>query len=302
MVSVYKQIYRYTHTRGYRHNENFWPHLKIKRSAAGDITHLSYHGQNINLVNLEQLRQQRQNPLLLVASGPSVNTIAFHQLPKMDSMGVNGAYQLLLPHRYQLYVISDRDFIAKRADITADIIADENLLLFTTTACLVDIINRFSSTIVRCHIAIIEDVEEKTYQKRIQRNDFNELLKSSIDKGIYSISDQVGFSHDIRHGVFDAATVTYWALQIAIYLGYEVIYIAGLDMNNFEQPRFYENVTNKQPTLLAKNFSNLILPSFQYASQIIRQRGREVYNLSLHSALDDSIFPKIAYQSLISKE
>ncbi|STU54949.1 lipopolysaccharide core biosynthesis protein RfaZ [Klebsiella pneumoniae subsp. ozaenae] len=55
-----------------------------------------------------------------------------------------------------------------------------------------------------------------------------------------SSAPDICFSTDIRQGIFDAGTVVYWALQILAWLGFNTILVSGLDMTNFNQPRFYE--------------------------------------------------------------
>ena len=52
---------------------------------------------------------------------------------------------------------------------------------------------------------------------------------------------RVGFSGDIRRGVFSAQTVIFEALQVAAFLGYRQIFILGMDLNAGPgQARFYE--------------------------------------------------------------
>ena len=46
MGSLYKQIYRYTRPRAFRHNENLWPYTKITRAESGEIRTLQYKGQH----------------------------------------------------------------------------------------------------------------------------------------------------------------------------------------------------------------------------------------------------------------
>ena len=42
MGSLFKQIYRYTRPRAYRHNENLWPFTRITRAPSGEISALRY--------------------------------------------------------------------------------------------------------------------------------------------------------------------------------------------------------------------------------------------------------------------
>ncbi|STV21937.1 lipopolysaccharide core biosynthesis protein RfaZ [Klebsiella pneumoniae subsp. ozaenae] len=45
MGSLFKQIYRYTRPRAYRHNENLWPFTRITRAPSGEISALRYKGK-----------------------------------------------------------------------------------------------------------------------------------------------------------------------------------------------------------------------------------------------------------------
>ena len=67
-----------------------------------------------------------------------------------------------------------------------------------------------------------------------------------------------GFSTHMYDTVFDYYTVAYTALQIMSGLNYQHIYIAGVDMNNFDLPRFYETLDVKQPTLLNQHTQSII--------------------------------------------
>lgn len=60
MGSLFKQIYRYTRPRAYRHNENLWPWVKIRRAASGEICTLQYKGKTVPLVDLTSLRNSMQ--------------------------------------------------------------------------------------------------------------------------------------------------------------------------------------------------------------------------------------------------
>ena len=75
MGSLYKQIYRYTHPRAFRHNENLWPYTKITRGESGEIRTLQYKGQNIPLVSLSALKNSAHGEVLLSATGPSTRGI-----------------------------------------------------------------------------------------------------------------------------------------------------------------------------------------------------------------------------------
>ena len=60
MGSLFKQIYRYTHRRAFRHNENLWPFTHITRAASGEIRTLKYKGKTVPLVNLSELKDSAE--------------------------------------------------------------------------------------------------------------------------------------------------------------------------------------------------------------------------------------------------
>lgn len=296
MATFFKQIYRYSHPRAYRHNENLWPYVKITRSATGEIVRLIYKKKSVPLVPLSELKDACSGKVLLTATGPSVNDISFERFPEMPALGVNGAYFLHNQVNFTLYLIVDMGFIDQRPDIIANIIRNENLLFFTTVQGIVRIIDSFSLAAIKCRLVAIEDIACKIYQPRIADS---ELHAETVHyEGIVFSEKKIGFNKDIRSGIFDAGTVVYWAFQLLSFMGFKLIYLAGLDMNNFHQPRFYENEQEKLPSFLPEKLDTIIRPSFRHASQVMKSENITVINLSLASAIEDDIFEKVSYNDI----
>lgn len=87
MGSLFKQIYRYTRPRAYRHNENLWPFTRITRAPSGEISALRYKGKTVPLVSLSALKNSMQGEVLLTATGPSTRNIDFSLLSKTIQIG-----------------------------------------------------------------------------------------------------------------------------------------------------------------------------------------------------------------------
>lgn len=295
MSSLFKQLYRYTRPRSYRHNENLWPWARIDRRATGEIASLRYKGQSVPLVALSDLQGSYRGDVLLTATGPSVNSIDFSRLPPMTTLGVNGAYSLEDRRRFDLYIIVDMGFIDRKSALIARIIANRQLLLFTTLHGIARLIDRFGLAAIQCRLVLIEDACYRIYQPAIATGEMAEHLQQDSRYVFSTPHPEIAFSRDIRAGIVDAGTVVYWALQILLFLGFSRFYIAGLDMTHFHQPRFYETEQDKLPSFLEEKFDTLIVPAFSLAGDILRQRGIEVINLSVNSALGDSIFKKVSY-------
>ncbi|WP_061799605.1 hypothetical protein [Serratia ficaria] len=293
MGTFFKQIYRYTHARPFRHNENLWPYVKIKRAASGEIVELRYRKRPVPLVRLADLQGGFTGDVLLTATGPSVKNLCLENFPAMPAMGVNGAYFLHDRVDFRFYVIVDMGFIDQKPEIIGEIIDDPRLTLFTTVHGIAKIIDTFSLERVKCGFAVIEDAAFKIYQPKIANDDLWPVYQDNPAVVFAADRKDIAFSHDIRSGIFDAGTVAYWAFQILTFLGFERLYIIGLDMNNFHQPRFYEAAENKLPTDLADKVAGLVMPSFSHASQLMKARNITIKNLSITSAISNDIFDKV---------
>ena len=153
MGSLFKQIYRYTRPRAYRHNENLWPFTRITRAPSGEISALRYKGKTVPLVSLSALKNSMQGEVLLTATGPSTRNIDFSLLSKtIPVMGVNGAWHLADRLHFSLYTIVDMEFFDKKPDIIRAIVSQPDILLFTTMHGIAKIVDRHADAL-RCRLA-----------------------------------------------------------------------------------------------------------------------------------------------------
>lgn len=291
--SFLKQVYRYSHTRPYRHNENLWPYVKIERGDGGEITALYYKHRPVKIVPLSKLHNSCQGEALLTATGPSVKTLRFENIPVMPAIGVNGAYFLNQQVNFRFYVIVDMGFIDSRPEIVRNVIQRTELTLFTTVHGIVRILDRFGQEAIRCRLTVVEDASCKIYHPRLESGELHDYYHRENGVVFSKENRTLAFSQDIRCGIFDAGTVAYWAMQIIAYLGFKQLFIAGLDMNNFHQPRFYETEQDRLPTFLADKVESLVIPAFRHAGAVMKKQQIAIKNLSLHSAIESDIFEKV---------
>ncbi len=286
--SITKTIYRNTCGKKMKHNMNFWPHICISRNINGKIETVFFNKRKIDIANFEL---SSGKPLIIIASGPSVLDIDidFFDSEKFDILGVNGAYKLSKSVNFKYHVIIDRTFIVNRFDIVLDILNNNSLTLITTMDCLNEILIKDCLVVIKCNIVIIEHIDQPVYKKKKELSDIvsNELV---VDKNI-------AFSFNLNKGFYDGNTVAYAALQIAFFLNYKEIYFAGLDMCNFNKPRFYENSEDILSTELDKSLKNIIIPCFNLSEELAKKNGIIIYNLSMFSTINS--FKKIEF-NLIS--
>lgn len=284
--SIYKFIYKHSHPRSYRHNRLYWPHYRVERNPQGELTKI-YFKQRLVADNT-QLEHSHNTMCMLVATGPSVGQVdkTLFQRSDIDYIGVNGAISLD-DVKFRYYVIIDLNFTKKRFDLVKRVLGSR-CTLFTVPRCLDLILKRMRSSEIHCDIKVLELV----YEGEIERF-FGPKVRVDTAKDHFLYFDSFGFSDHIFDAVFDYFTVTYVALQIIGALQYRKVYIAGLDMNQFTQPRFYENAANKQSTML-DHYSDIIFPAFDAAAKIFRRKNVQVFNLSADSAVES--FEKIPRQ------
>ncbi|MEQ6277099.1 lipopolysaccharide core biosynthesis protein RfaZ [Kluyvera huaxiensis] len=285
---VCKTTYRLTHSEKYRHNKNFWPYFKVEREPSGTIHNVFFKKEKLN--NIEIAHVEKTKPLLIMASGPSVNGIARQFFDDhFDYMGVNGA-SAMTAITFDWYAIIDKSFVIERIDLVREMVSREELVLFCPCKCLASICALVPWEEIRCKFKIIETVTNSTVHQFL-----GATYPVTADEAPFYWRNGVGFSDDINRVLFDYGTVTYPALQIACALGYKEIYLAGLDMNNFTTPRFYEQKENMLSTRLERDF-NPVINAFITAQLYCEENNIHVVNLSPASAVN--AFPKVAWDSV----
>ena len=301
--SLIKQVYRYTRPRNYRHSEKLWPYIGIKRDADGCFCEPRYLGKAIPVLSLDDVAAVRADDLVIVASGPSINQLDLTALLQADWMAVNGSPSVL--ERYpnkplQYYAVIDQGFVQDRIHTIAQVLANPQVVFFTNLFCLRKIYELIGYKSVVAKVVIFEDRQKAVYLPKVEFAEMAQLAQDSAAKLLWRKEHNVGFTRDMYRGYVSGGTVVYFALQIAAALGYKRVFLAGVDMKNFDAPRFYENEHNRLETRLHHEFDHTIRPSFALAAEVFRELGIEGYNLCLDSGLDDAIFPRIDLTQFMS--
>lgn len=307
--TFFKLLYRYTHTRAWRHNERLAHGVTLERDEAGRLAGMCIRGQRLPAVNRLPISQPESgnasrechefHECHLIATGPSVNHIDYRALPMQHVLGVNGAIALAARQgvRFDYYCIVDTGFVRNRPDLVERVIG-EPLTLFATPIVLWHIAERFGIERIRCRVFILDDMLFPAGRRASGQRELRALDEAHA-LALFDAPQPLGFSLDLRHGVFDGRTVAYAGLQVLAALGFKRLYLHGVDLSAAKcTPRFYESALDMQPSYLDENFADFIEPSFRHAAVLLARRGIDVRNLSLDSALGEDIFPKLRWQSL----
>jgi len=107
-----------------------------------------------------------------------------------------------------------------------------------------------------------------------------------------------GFSWELEKGVYSGYTISYVALQVAVYMGFQEIYFLGLDLKHegtnthFFGHDFHSE--NHETTEFPKMEKMLT-----YAATSLKDSNVQVFNCSPVSTL--TCFPKISFEEAISR-
>ncbi len=126
---------------------------------------------------------------------------------------------------------------------------------------------------------------------------------------LYTTYDNPSFARDVRHRVWESATVTYVALQLAFHMGFEQVILVGVDHNSNVPGKANLTIVSQgddpnhfNPAYFGKGF-RWQLPDFEtseigyrLARQAYESAGRQVLDATIGGKL--TVFPKVDYLSL----
>jgi hypothetical protein len=135
------------------------------------------------------------------------------------------------------------------------------------------------------------------------------LIEFTDDMMFLLFKPGVAFCADITRGVSEGATVTYVALQISYYLGFDKVILVGVDHSFTTQGKPHTKVVSQgddpnhfDSQYFGKGF-RWQLPDLETAEQAYRtakfhfeRAGREIVDATIGGRLQ--VFPKVDYQSL----
>ena len=254
-------------------------------------------------LKFRQSRNSQSGPLFIVASGPSAKDFPFEKYRKYPMFAVSGSIQLLMPSgiRPFFYLCDDNSFATQRHEILAEaiecaervalsprvititkekspgILDDKNLHQLAR-------VNRAAAT------AALSDRQFAWHT----RNDPDIERRFSLFR---KKPNRIGFSRNMEKGYYSCRTIPYAGLQLAYHLGFQTVFLVGVDLNS-SKGRFYEAGASAMPSHLDEDYEDYILPCFKLMSDKVVSERFRVFNLSMDSRLPSSVVPKITLSQL----
>lgn len=260
---------------------------------------------SISIAEFKGYRESFQGGVFLLASGPSAGEFPLSRYAEWPVIAMNGSILRCVDQNITplFYICDDPSFVQNRPDIAAlgarsathlamslDCFQalhrhDPKLLPSRRSVLLLERVNR------RHGVPVLSD---RSYAWSIRR-DLDLICRFSL---LRRKINRIGFSLDMGKGYFSARTIPYTATQLAYYLGFNKVFIVGMDLIK-SVGRFYETGESALSSSLDEDFEDYILPSFKIvAEEVSCRRSFDVFNLSMKSRLPSSVVPKVGLSQL----
>lgn len=287
----------------YKHQYNCHRDFLLQREE----THcaISWHGNHIaNIPYAGSLTHQSDGPCFIIASGPSLADIDLKTLTGFHTISLNCAIKKFIDQGTiptHCVIVDHRVFERQWACVEAAICSGAQC--FFTFEGLSIIAQRAPKLFTRGNIFLIESISKKFGIPRSNQSEFLATYTHSptvyLDAKLPQYCRSIGFSCDLKQGVFSGKTVATWAVQLSFCLGYKSIFIVGMDLGGTGKAHFYADQHNPSPDFL-RYYEPHIRACFELAKQACDHHGIQLYNLSMHSTLPTEIVPKIPFNEAIS--
>ncbi len=268
------------------HNREYTPRQQIERAPDGRFVVRWPGHEDVEARSLAHLKPVG-HAAAIIASGPSIRRLndpvrLFHS----PAACANGSISLAasLGVRVAYYVVSDSDFIEQQPELFAQGVERSDAVILNPKTVLTAML--LMPGLLRGRPLFL-------------REDMRYPFKGPQLSGTKVISDprvlahpngDRAFSLEPAAGTYPGGTVAYDAVQILFGIGYQRLYLFGMDLTR--TGRFYAE-TNPSPSRLDRDYEARILPSFELVRTFCRQTGRRLINCSLDSRLPTAVVPKM---------
>ena len=243
------------------HWQETWPGLRLERAEGSGIGRIVYRGEELApLLPLATLAERVGDTATIVGSGPSIRQIDPRRLPGYPIL-LNGALTLGLNGAL---AVEDERFVWRHLAMMEERLAPDMPRLLSPAVIRV-LAARAPRLLSEGPVILMENMGKRVGEVRRR--------------------DLPAVSEMPEEGVTVAGTVAFSALQMALGTGARRIALAGVDLGNAAQPRFYETAGEAAPSGLVTGLDR-ILAHFAAALDLAARRSVVVETVTPGSALE----------------
>lgn len=243
--------------------------------------------------DLDECRNINSGAVFIIASGASAQDFPLEKYADVPMITMNGAISMFIgtaikPH---FFMCSDDAFYREQPRLFAEAMRISQRVAVPQSNA------HYQGLNPRGELYLLTRAPKLAWFDLLGRRD-KELIRSrKLGAGR---NRSLGFSKNLKRGFFDARTVAYVALQIAYHLGFNKVFMVGVDLDQSVK-RFYETPgTFASPCTLDDHLHTRILPSFRIMSKYVMNRDFQVYNLSEISKIPAALVPRVSYDEVDS--
>lgn len=106
-----------------------------------------------------------------------------------------------------------------------------------------------------------------------------------------------GFSEDLEEGIYSGYTISYFALQVAVYMGFKKIFYVGLDLKHVGANTHFFGQDSQTINHEQTEFPRM-LKTLEYGASVLANKNVEIFNCSPDTTLE--AFPKMSFLQAVA--
>jgi Kdo-III transferase WaaZ len=278
----------------YWHNREFSRSQTIeRRHDGGYLVRWPNHGE-VYAKAVENL-PRHGDACAVVASGPSITRLERpERMFSLPAVCVNGSATLAqrFGSRISYYLVADPGFVQQQPELfrTGVELADAVVLNPPTVFAAMQYV---PGLLEKAPVYLQQDLRCPFKRPRATRSQMQKDRRLLVHQ-----EHAMAYSLDLAGGTYSSSTVVYQAVQVLFGIGYQRIFMFGVDLSS--QGRFYRE-KNSSPCYLDKSYTHNILPAFELARAYCEQTGKELVNCSIDSRLPSTVIPKLDGSEALSR-
>ncbi|MDD2832649.1 MAG: DUF115 domain-containing protein [Methylotenera sp.] len=285
-----------------KHQYNCHPNFNLQHGSTSCVVQWN-HQPVATIPYAHQLQNSFKNSCFIIASGPSLAAVNLKMMDGFDTISLNCAIKKFNEASIKpthCIIVDHRIFDTQWACVEASIQSGAHC--FFSYDGLSRICERDPTLFNNGNIYLIESISRKFNVPRPSKAQCIELFKKDtkiyIDETLPQLCRSVGFSSNLAQGLFSGKTVATWATQLAVALGYQQVFIVGMDLGGTGKKHFYADNHNKTPDFM-RDYEPHIRVCFEQVKRASLIEGFKVYNLSKDSTLPHEIISKITMEEAL---
>ena len=252
----------------------------------------------------QPLRNTCTGAVFVIASGPSVKDFPLQRYAQYPMLAMNGSICGLVEAGISplFYICDDSSFVINRLPLLLQGIEHAQNLAFSPRVRHA-LLQRKPDALLDRSLYELERVNRPVDGRPAQGDRrFARAARQDADfecnfSWFRQKPNRIGFSRNIDKGYFSSRTIPYTAVQLAYHLGFQRVFLVGVDLDA-SKGRFYEQGADAVGSRLDGDYHDYILPCFQLMAERVVGPAFQVYNLSLDSRLPGSVVPKLELNQL----